>query len=124
LASDRKLVVARPLVPGAGVVARVVAGGAKGHRGEPRPRARVTVGDDARLFGQPCQPADLFGEVGPARTREERADLDQTRSRDVPLPPVARVASAARVLIGPSHVDDCEGRIVEAAGELLQRWER
>src|SRR5947208_11481256 len=59
---ERQLLVARPLVPRACVVARGVAGRAKRECGQPGARARMAVGDDL------LRVADKFPDLrGPAR---------------------------------------------------------
>ena len=51
---------AAPLVPGAGVVARLVARGAQRERGERRTRAGVAVRDDLGAFRQTDDLADAL----------------------------------------------------------------
>ena len=92
---ERQLVVARPLVPRAGVVPGPVAGRPERHRGDGRARARVAVRDDLRALGQADERADLLRRQRHARRREELARLEVPRARDVALARVARIAALA-----------------------------
>ena len=88
---------AAPLVPGTGIVARVVARGAQRERGERRARAGVAVRDDLRSFRQAHDLADALGRGRLARAVEElrRARRDARRGcgpaadrTELPLRPV------------------------------------
>src|SRR5258708_22848831 len=94
----------RPLVPGAGVVAGVVTGGAKRERGERGARAGVAVRDDLGALGQPHELADPLGRLRLPGTREERAHLDVPRARDVALARVARTAVTPALFVVATHV--------------------
>src|SRR3954453_13323190 len=123
LALERQLVVPAPLVPGAGVVARVVAGGTeRGGRGR-RAGAGVAVRDDLRPLGQTDELTDSLGRSRSARPLEELADVEVPRARDVPLARVALVAAAAYVLVRRPHVEDRQRRIGEPGRQLLPRRE-
>ena len=69
LALERELVVPAPLVPGAGVVARVVARRAQRERCEGRARAGVAVRDDLRSLRQADELADALRRRRLARAR-------------------------------------------------------
>src|SRR5712691_8733313 len=88
LALERKLAVAAPLVPGAGVVAGVVAGRAEGERRKRRAGAGVAVRHDLRTVGQADELADALGRRRAAGRLEQPADLEVPRARDVSLPRV------------------------------------
>src|SRR5438067_2336092 len=102
-----------PLVPRAGVVAGVVAGAAQGECRERRARAGVAVGDDLRALGRADELADPLRRLRLAGSGEERADLDASRARDVPLPRVTRAAAPAGVLLVAAHVEDRQRTIVQ-----------
>src|SRR4051794_36430010 len=80
VALDRQLVVTRPLVPGAGIVARPVAGPAEGERGERRAGARMAVRDDLRALGQPDRLADRLGGQRLPRPGEQLLEPDAARA--------------------------------------------
>src|SRR5262249_60619566 len=71
-----QVVVARPLVPRARVVAGVVAGRAERQRADRRARAGVAVRHDLRALGQARQLADPPRFVRASGAREEPLDLE------------------------------------------------
>src|SRR5579862_6107523 len=124
LALERKLGVARPLVPRAGVVARVVAGAPQRERCQRRAGAGVAVRDHLGALGQSDEIADPLRRLGDAWAGEELSDLDMLRAGDVPLPRVARAAATSRELIVAAHVDDGQRRVVEPRRQLAARRQR
>src|SRR5436305_12161467 len=121
---ERQVGVAAPLVPGAGVVARVVAGAAERERRECRARAGVAVRDDLRALGRADERADLLCRQRQPVLAEERVDLHALRTGEVALPRIARAAAPAGVLLLAPDVEDRQRRIVEARRELLPRRQR
>ena len=110
LALERQLGVAAPLVPRAGVVARVVAGRAQRERRERGARAGVAVRDDLGALGRADERADLLGGKRAARRAEERRRPHALRAGDVPLPRIARAAALARVLLLAADVEERRAR--------------
>src|SRR3954467_12266923 len=108
----------RPLVPGAGVVARVVAGAAQdrgGHRGA---RAAVAVADDLGAFRQPDDRTQLVGRMRCAAGADELRELEMPRSRDMPLAWVARVPGLAGELDFAADIEKRQVRVVEALEQV------
>src|SRR5205823_6002865 len=104
---------ARPLVPGAGVVPRVVAEPRQHLYGERRARAAVAVADDlsARLD------AHAFAQFLLAQLHQ-LLHVEVDRAGDVALPRIAGAAEGSVVLLGPADVEHAE--LAEAQRELVE----
>src|SRR5688500_790822 len=106
--------VARPLVPRAGVVAGVVAGGAEDLHGQRGARAGVAVGDDLRSGGQLEPLLDLRrGQL------HQLLEVEVACSRDPALPRIAVRTELARVLLFGAHVENRQRLVAEPPRELL-----
>src|SRR4029077_4682018 len=101
---ERQVVVTRPLVPRAGVVAGSVAGGAERERRERGPRARVAIGDDVVRIADAR--TDLIGRKRLAGTCEQILDGHVACTWDPSLSRVARIAVLASELVLRAHVED------------------
>src|SRR5262245_34263901 len=106
---DGQVVAARPLVPRAGVVPRVVAGSPEALDGERRARADVAVRRDLRAFRQADELAHLL--CGPALPELDHVEVPRTGQ--VPLANIAAAPGRAVELAGGAHVEHRERRIVE-----------
>ena len=81
----------------------------------------MAVGDDLGPLGQPDELSNLFRRLGHARCGEERSGLQIPRSKDVPLPGVARVSILAAELVLAANVEDRQIRIVQPLTQLVDR---
>src|SRR5262249_16833066 len=104
---------ARPLVPRAAVIARVVAEMRQHLRRERGARAAVAVADDlrARLEAEPLTHL-LLAQL------QQLLHVEVDRARDVALTRVAGAPERAVVLLRPPHVDDRP--LAEPRRELLE----
>ncbi len=100
LALERQVVVSRPLVPRADVVARVVAERPQHLRRDRRARAAVAIRDTSLPASMPSA-ASIWFEL----ELHQPVDLDVPRTGDVPLPRVARLAERPVVFLHRAHVD-------------------
>src|SRR5262249_21178816 len=110
-ALERQVVVTRPLVPRACVVARLVARCAQRERRQCGTRAGVAVRDDLLRFAD--ERSQFVRADRRARAGEEILDVHVTRSRDVSLARIARIAGFAGELLGRPHVEDRERLVLE-----------
>src|SRR3989475_9544802 len=114
---ERQVVVARPLVPGAGVVACAVPGVAQGHGREGGARSRMAVRDDLGRIPEPSP--DLIRGQRFAGAGVELVHGDVTCARDATLPRVARITVLPPELLLRSNIEDHQRRVVESAGQLV-----
>src|SRR4051794_19628036 len=104
---------ARPLVPRAGVVPRVVAGRPQDLHRRRGSASGVAVRDELGAVGQPDPLVDLF-----LTQLHQLRDVEVPGARDVALPRVARVAGLAGELRLAAHVE--ERQLLAAADQLLE----
>ena len=108
---------ARPLVPGADVVARSVAGTLQNLGGEAGPASDVAVGDDLRAFGQANDRAHLVR----APALENPLEREVDGAGNVAMPRIAMSTGCAVELERRPHVDDDEPVLAEPPAQLGER---
>ena len=116
---ERQVVVARPLVPRACVVARAVSRQARNASVASASGARMAVRNDLVRIAESS--SDLIRCKRLAGTGEELLHRQVARARNAALARVARIAVLASELLFRTNVEDHQRRILEPARKLVAR---